>query len=293
MLVRRAALVLGVLLVGLVACIATAVTGAFSTDGPQLAGTMASHVGMLLILWGVAPALRRALVRVDEVPDGTLHAWLGVAVVVPFVVVVTLLVVTPQALHQVLTREWGIVEPLQVALYVCGIWLCRIIIGRLPAGDAARALYKVGALGILVLILEEVDYLGLLALAFQLAGARGGRLGRKHIGGFHDVVDAGTQFFGLVAIAAAGLVVLIVLWILLGRYRAALLREATRVSAVPLALFVVAMLGAQLTDIDDLMLPTFLAIRGVEEALELLAALALDAGLILRLRATYEESVAQ
>jgi hypothetical protein len=288
MLVRRAALMLGVLLVGLVACIATTVTGAFETDGHQLAGTVASHLGMLLALWAVVPDLRRVIPRIDDVADQTLYIWLAIAVAVPFAVVTTVHVVAPHASHQILTREWGIVEPLQVTLHAGGVWLCSLILGALPSGDRARVLYQAGALGIIVLILEEIDYLGLLSLAFELAGARGGRLGRKHIGGFHDVVDAGTQFFGLLVIVAAGAAVLVALWIVLGRYRTALLREATRPSVVPFAVFLVAMLGAQLTDIDDLLLPTFLAIRGLEEALELLAAFALVAGLLLRLRDAHQ-----
>jgi hypothetical protein len=165
MLVRRAALMLGVLLVGLVACIATTVPGAFETDGPQLAGTVASHIGMLLALWSVVPDLRRVITRLNDVDDHTLYTWLAVAVVVPFVVVTALLVVAPHATHQILTREWGIAEPLQVALYAGGVWLCRLIVAALPPGDGTRVLYKVGAVGIVILILEEIDYLGLLALA--------------------------------------------------------------------------------------------------------------------------------
>ncbi len=296
MLVRRAALTLGLLLVGLVAGIAVAVSGAFETDRNQLAGTVASHLGMLLILWGAAPALRRVLTRLDDVADDTLRSMLAIGVVAPTGAVIVLHGVAPRATHQVLTREWGVVEPLQVALYVAAVWLCRAIVRCLPGRDEARALYTAAAILIVVLILEEIDYLGVLALLAELAGARGGRLGRKHIGGLHDVVDAGTQFLGLVVIVAGAIAVLLVVWSLLGRYRAAILREARRPSVVPFAVFVAAMLGAQLTDIDDLLLPPFLPIlpiRVLEESLELMAALALSAGLILRLRAARRESGGQ
>jgi hypothetical protein len=293
MLVRRAALTLGLLLVGLVAGIATSVTGVFETDRDQLAGTLASHLGMLLILWGTAPALRRSLARLDDVADGTLRPALVIGVVAPVVALIGLHVVVPRATHQILTREWGVVEPLQVALYAVAVWLCRAIARGLPARDPGRALYTAGAVVLVVLILEEIDYLGVVALLAELAGARGGRLGRKHVGGLHDVVDAGTQFLGLAVIVAGAIVALLVLWWLLGRSRAALLREMRRGSAVPYVVFVAAMLGAQLTDIDDLLLPSFLTVRVLEESLELLAALALVAGLVLRLRAIRRESCGQ
>jgi hypothetical protein len=293
MLVRRAAVALGLLLVGLVAGIATSGTGVFETDRDQLAGTLASHLGMLLILWGAAPALRRALARLDDVADGTLRPALVIGVVAPVVVMIGLHAVMPRATHQILTREWGVVEPLQVALYAVAVWLCRAIVRGLPAGDRGRALYTAGAVVLVVLILEEIDYLGIVTLLAEVAGARGGRIGRKHIGGLHDVVDAGTQFFGLAVVVAGAIVVLLVLWSLLGRHRAALLREIGRGSAVPYAVFAAAMLGAQVSDIDKFLLPSFLTVRVLEESLELLAALALVAGLTLRLRAIRRESPGQ
>jgi hypothetical protein len=293
MLVRRAAVALGLLLVGLVAGIATSGTGVFETDRDQLAGTLASHLGMLLILWGAAPALRRGLAHLDDVADGTLRAGLVMGVVAPVVAMIGLHAVAPRATHQILTREWGVVEPLQVALYAGAVWLCHAIVRGLPARDQARALYAAGPIVLVVLILEEIDYLGLVTLLAELAGAHGGRLGRKHIGGLHDVVDAGTHVVGLTVIVAGAVVVLVVLWSLLGRHRAALLREIGRGHAVPYVIFVAAMLGAQITDIDKFLLPSFLTVRVLEESLELLAALALVAGLILRLRAIHREARGQ
>ena len=54
---------------------------------------------------------------------------------------------------------------------------------------------------------------------------------------------------------AAAVAVLIVLWSLLGRYRAVARARLTRRSAVPFAVFVLALFVAQLVDIDDQFVP--------------------------------------
>jgi len=145
-----------------------------------------------------------------------------------------------------------------------------------------------------ILILEEIDYLAVLNLFVRAAGAPGGRLGRKHIGGLHDVIDAWTQQAGLWVVAASVVVIvaatLLVLWILLGAYRPALRREATRPSTAVLAVFVAALVIAQIIDIDDEAVLSGVWLLGLlEEPMELTGALALNAALILRLREARRE----
>jgi hypothetical protein len=283
MLIRRAALALGLMLVGLVAFFAVPGNGVFETGRHQLAGTILSHLAMLTLLSGAAPTLRRAVARLDTVPPDRLGLMLAAGVVGPIIAVSGLRFAAPRATHQLLTREWGVVEPLQVALYLTAAWLCLAIRNGLAVGDRARTLYRAGAIAALVFALEETDYLGVLNLLVRAAGAPEGRFGRKHIGGFHDMLDAAAQQVSFPVVPLAELAGLLALWMLFGRFHDALRREALRPSSVPLGIFVVALLAAQVVDIDDQFIPPSLAIRILEETLELVAVLALDAALILRL----------
>ena len=292
---RRAALALGLALVGLVVLFAIPRNGVFETGEYRVFGTILSHLAMLTLLWGAAPALRGAVARLDGVASSALGYALAALIVAPVVVVTLARLAAPRATHQLLTREWGVVEPLQFALYVTALWLCLAIRRELGREDRARAIYRAGAIGTAILLLEEIDYFAVLNLLVIAAGASSGRLGRKHIGGFHDLVDAWTQHTGLLIVAV--IIVLVVLaailaaWILLPDYRVALRHEATRPSAALLALFVAAVLTAQLIDIDDQLLTS----RGrgigmVEEPLELAAALVFNAALLVRLRQAQRES---
>lgn len=284
--IRRAALALGLALVGLAAFFAIPYNGVLETARHRVAGTVLAHLAVLVALWGAAPILRRRVASLDALAAGTLGSMLAVAVVAPLVIVSVLRVAAPYATHQILTREWGLVEPLQVALYVTALALCRAIAASLAAGDGARVLYRAGGVALVIAILEEVDWLGLVSLVAQAMGAPGGRVGRKHIGGLHDLVDALSQSIGIPAFVAAVVAgaVLLTAWGLFGRHGVAVRRELLRRSALPLAVFALGVIGAQAIDIDDRRVRALLAIGLLEESLELAAGVALNAALLLRLR---------
>jgi hypothetical protein len=283
MLMRRAALLLGLLLVALTIVFAIPGNGVFETSGHRVPGTVLSHFAMLMALWGAAPALRGALAGLDGVALVRLRAALAVAIVAPPLALSLLRLVAPSATHQLITREWGVVEPLQVALYACALWLCLAVRRALPRDDRARTIYGAGAIVTGVMILEEIDYLDIVNLLVRVVWSPHGRMGRKHIGGFHDMVDAWSHHAGLLVVVLSALGALIVLWAILGRYHATVRHELTRESAIPLGVFVLALLTAQLVDIDDQFVPSGWRLGLLEEPLELLAGLALNAALILRL----------
>jgi hypothetical protein len=289
---RRAALALGLVLLGLVVIFAVPGNGIFETgeQAHQLLGTLLSHLAVLLLLWSLFPSLRRLVPRLDQVSERALGGMLAASLVAPLAIVIVLGVVAPHATHQLVTREWGVVEPLQVALYAIAVALCRAIRAELGDHDPARAIYGAGAVVAGVFLLEEMDYLGVLNAVVRASGAPGGRIGRKHIGGIHDVLDAGSQVLGLAAVAIGMAVALAALWMLLGRYRAPLRRELARRSAVPLVIYAASLVLAETIDFDDQLLAGLPGVRGMEEPLELTALLALNAALVLRLQGARREA---
>ena len=290
---RRATVALGLLLVAFVILFAIPGNGVFEMSEHRVLGTVLSHLAMLTLLWGAAPALRRGVARLNDVATSTLGCALVVGIVAPVMALTAMRLAAPRTTNQLVTREWGVVEPLQVALYVTALWLCLEVRRHLAGDPHARALYRAGAVVTVILILEEIDYLAVLNLFVRAAGATGGRLGRKHIGGFHDVIDAWTQQAGLGVVAASIVLIvaatLLVVWVLLGPYRPALRREATRPATAVLAVFGAALVIAQIIDIDDEALTAVWPLGLLEEPMELAGALALNAALILRLRDARKE----
>ena len=283
MIIRRAALTLGLLLVGFAALFAVPGNGIFETSRHQALGTVLSHTAMLMALWGAGPTLVGWLDGLEDIDGRTLGWTLALVVAVPTIALSVVRLAAPRITHQLITREWGLVEPLQATLYLTALWLCVFVRRALADDSAARAIYRTGAVIAALLFLEEIDYLGLLTLVVRLAGSPDGRIGRKHIGGLHDVIDAWTHVVGiglvaLVALGAAGLV-----WMRLGRYRAAIVREFRHTSAIPLVVSAVALLLAQIIDLDDSLLSGVWRLGLLEEPLEIGAALALNAALLLRL----------
>jgi hypothetical protein len=284
MTIRRAALTLGLLLVGLAALFAVPGNGIFESGRHQGVGTVLSHTAMLMALWGAGPTLVRWLDGLPDVDGRTLGGALAIIVVVPTVALGVVRLAGPHATHQLVTREWGLLEPLQAALYLTALWLCVFVRRALADDPRARTIYRTGAVIASVLLLEEIDYLGILTLLVRLAGAPEGRIGRKHIGGLHDVVDAWTHYAGIGVVALAALVVAGIVWVRLGHYRAAILRELRHASAIPLTVSAGTLLLAQIIDLDDSLLPRVPRLGLLEEPLEIGAALALNAALLLRLR---------
>jgi hypothetical protein len=290
MTVRRGALALGVALVPLVILFAVPGNGVFETNAHQQVGTVLSHVAVFTLLWGAFPSLRRVVPRLDALSGPALGGVLAGVVVLTVVPIVALGVIAPHATHQVVTREWGIVEPMQAAGYAIALALCRAIRAELAARDPARDVFGAGAIVMGVFLLEEIDYLGLLTVLVQALGAPDGRLGRKHIGGLHDILDAGTQMWGLAVIALLVGLALVAVWMLLGRYRATIVREVASRTAVPLAVYAVTFLLAETIDFDDQLVASLPAVKILEEPMELAAILCLNVALVLRLQTARREA---
>ena len=290
MTVRRGPLGLGLALVGLVILFAIPGNGIVETNDYQLPGTLLSHAAVLIVLWSVFPALRGLVPSLDVISARRLGVLLTVGVVTPLAAIIVLRLAAPTSTPQIITREWGIVEPLQVALYVVALALCRTIRAELAPGDRSREIFGASAVVMGVFVMEETDYLGLLTVLVRASGAPDGRLGRKHIGGLHDILDAGTQVLGLAVIAVAVAIALGILWTLLGRYRAPLLRELSGRSAVPLAIYAATLVLAETIDFDDQLLARLPGVRVLEEPMELAALLCLNAALVLRLQTARREA---
>ena len=171
MTVRRGALALGLVLVGLVALLAVPGNGILETRNHRAAGTVFSHLSMLLVLWSVFPALRGLVPRLDDVSTSRLAAVLAAAVLTPLVTLIVMRLAAPQAAYQLITREWGLVEPLQVALYavalalwslwpIPAVWALLLayglavwIAGALRFGEALARMPGLARAGVLALLL--------------------------------------------------------------------------------------------------------------------------------------------
>jgi hypothetical protein len=246
----------------------------------QTLGIVVSHAAVGLLGLGLTrPAwawLQRRAARGEDLGP-RVWALLGAAAAAQGL----LIIVAPGYARQVITREWGLIEPLQFTTYL-GTAALALAHARRRTGDA-RIVHLTAGAWALIMALEEVDYLGLLSGVASLAGAPRGRLGGRHLGGLHDLLNIahGLGALWLVAIGAAGLLGLgLLAWSLQPARRrrlSAALREIRTGGAGLLGLAAVLMALGELNDIDDRLfagtgLPTG---KFVEEPAELLAALAL------------------
>src|SRR5262249_30691120 len=153
-------------------------------------------------------------------------------------------------------------------------------------GTPDHPVFRLAAIGCILLALEEVDYLGIVRLVARIAGVPGGRIGRHHIGGLHDVInDLGktSLVLGLLAIAAVAPVVLG--WAGSRGLHRVVLREAFSSTSLPLVGTVVFLGISQLADIDHPVLASLLGQYAVvrrmrEEPMELLAVICVNASLL-------------
>jgi hypothetical protein len=245
----------------------------------QLAGTVLAHAAFGLLALGLWPHLLAAMPRLTG-------RRLAVVVLAAGAAMTGLSFAAPRYGHQILTREWGLVEPAQFALYLVLAGLAfRFARAR---EERARRLYRLVGVGGIAMALEEVDYLGVVALVAKLGGASRGRIDGKHVGAFHDFPSVLWDRGLLLPVAA---VVVAVVAILLIRMSPGL-RVVWRESAprLPLVAGAVLMALAQVKDIDDdrFLLP--LVYQGpqvaslLEEPIELLGSLCLAGWLLWKLK---------
>jgi hypothetical protein len=258
-----------------------------------------SHAAAGLLLWGLAPRLRPGIERLRALSATQRLAVVAVAVAVPLGVMAALSVAWPRYAHQLLTREWGLVEPAQFALYLTCAWLAFTTAGLEPPRSREHRLFRLAGWAGVVLALEEIDYLGIVSAVARLVGVPRGRIGGVHVGGLHDVLNLGSHRSAVLPVVVLGLGLAIVLgWAVARGLGPALVREASSATALPLLGTIAFMTVAQLTDIDDRPLAPILDRLGArssaigrlrEEPAELLAVICLTASLALKLAARLDK----
>src|SRR5688500_10300633 len=90
----------------------------------RVAGMVLGDAGLVLLAVGLAPRLARWLPAAAAIDARRLAAVLGLAVLGLGALMVALSAAWPDYAHQLLTREWGLVEPLQFVLYLVAARLC-------------------------------------------------------------------------------------------------------------------------------------------------------------------------
>jgi hypothetical protein len=286
--VHRAALIAGL------ACLAAVL---FVVDVPGLldvrrnrsAAAVFSHLTMMLIAFGLSPRFPGWVARAAALSPRQ-RAWgLAAALVGPLLVIFAGLLAFPTYGHEVFTREWGIVEPLQFVGWLTAAWLALERARVRGPGSPDLPAFRMAAAGCILLALEEVDYLGIVTLVARLAGVPGGRISRHHIGGLHDVInDLGKTSLLLGVLALAAVAALVLAWAMSQGLHRVVLREIFSTTSLPLVGTVVFLGISQLADIDHPVLAPLLGQFAIvrrmrEEPMELLAVICVNASLIAKL----------
>ena len=264
----------------------------------RVAGMVLGHLGLLLLAMGVAPTLARALPAVAAMDGPRLAAMLAIPVVAFAFAMVALAAAWPSYAHQLLTREWGLIEPLQFVLYLVAARLCFAMAHRSGTRLASMRFYRLGGWTFRLFALEEIDYLGVPSSVARLAGVEGSRVGHSYVGALHDAFNVAAQYgFVWIPVLVVGLVAAVALWWVSGG-RAGSVREMISWRMLP-ALGGASLLGlAQAKDVHDAPFGFWGRSRLLddllEEPVEVLAILALNITLVLEVvRREQHSSVAR
>jgi hypothetical protein len=286
--VHRAAVIAGVVCLAAVLFVVD-VPGLLDVRRNRSAAAVFSHVTLTVLAFGLSPRFPGWVARAASLSSRQRVWALMAALVGPLAVIFTGLLMFPSYGHEVFTREWGIVEPLQFVLWLTATWLA-LERGRLGGpGTPDQPAFRLAAVGCVLLALEEVDYLGIVTLVARLAGVPGGRINRHHIGGLHDVInDLGKISLLLGVLALAAVAALVLAWARSQGLHRVVLREIFSSTSLPLVGTVVFLGISQLADIDHPILAPLLGQFAVvrrmrEEPLELLAVICVNASLIAKL----------
>ena len=252
----------------------------------RVAGMVLGHSGLVLLAIGLAPMLWRALPAAATVDARRLALLLAIPVVGIGAAMVALAVAWPSYAHQLLTREWGLVEPLQFVLHLVAARLCFAMAHRSVARLSALRLYRLGGWVFRLFALEEIDYVGVPSSLARLAGVEGSRVGHSYVGALHDTLNVAAHY-GLVwvAVLVIALAGLAAFWWISGG-RAAAVRDMLSWRLLPAAAGVGLMALAQAKDVHDAPVDSpgsRLVNNLLEEPVELLAILALNMTLVLEL----------
>ena len=284
---RRAALVAGSVLTAVILLFNIPGNPFFELRDHRVAGMVLGHTGLVLVAIGVAPTFTRWLPAAAAMDSRHLAALLGAGVVAVGGVLAALAAAWPDYGHQILTREWGIVEPLQFMLYLVAARLCFAMAHRSVARLASMRVYRLGGWVFRLFALEEIDYLGVPSSLARLAGVEGSRVGQSYVGALHDAFNVAAQYgFIWIPLAVIGLAALAALWWVSGG-RAATVRDMLSWRLLP-AVAGVSLLGvAQAKDVHDAPFGFWgrsrLLDHLLEEPLELVAVLAVNVTLVLEL----------
>jgi hypothetical protein len=283
----RLALIAGVLCFGTV--LVLNLPGVADVRRYRSLASVFSHLALALIAFGLSPRFRGWVKRAAALSSGRQVLYLIYALAGPLLVMITVLAVAPSYGHELFTREWGIVEPLQFVLWLTAAWLAFERARYAGRGTADGRVFRLGAWVCILLAIEEVDYLGIVSLVARVAGVPGGRIGGHHLGGLHDIVNELGKTSLLLGLFSIGLVVVLVLmWCVSRGLHRVVIREMLSPTSWPLVGTVAFMAIAQLADIDHPVLRVLLGDVIVvqklrEEPMELLSVICANASLIAKL----------
>lgn len=291
---HRLALIAGVVCLGVI--LVMNVPGVVAVRQFRSPASVLSHVAMALIAWGLSPRFPGWVARVAALSSRQRRLGLACALIGPVIVIVAVLAVAPRYGHDLFTREWGIVEPLQFVLWLTAAWLAFERARCDPRGSADDRGFRLVGWGCVLLAAEEVDYLGVVSLIARLAGVPGGRIAGHHIGGFHDVLnELGKASLVLGVLAVVVMAGLAVGWVISRGLHLVAIREVLSPTSLPLVGTVAFLALAQLADIDHPILETLwgqvTVVRKLrEEPIELLAVICMNASLLAKLASRRYES---
>jgi hypothetical protein len=284
---HRLALIAGVLCLG--AVLVLNVPGVADLRRYRSPAMAFSHLAMALIAFGLSLHFRGWVMRAAALSSRQRVLYLAGALVGPLIVMVPVLAVAPSYGHELFTREWGIVEPLQFVLWLTAAWLAFERARSAGRGTADHRVFRLGGMACILLAMEEIDYLGIVPLLAKAAGVPRGRIGGQHIGGLHDVVNALGKTSLLLGVLAIGMgAALVLVWSISRGLHRVVVRETLSVTALPLVGGVVFMAIAQLADIDHPALQVLLGHVALvqdlrEEPMELLAVVCVNASFLAKL----------
>jgi hypothetical protein len=253
----------------------------------RVAGMLLGHTAVVLLAVGLTPAASRLLRAAAAMDARRLALLLVGAVMSGAAAMVVLAVAWPDYAHQLLTREWGLIEPLQFVLYLVAARLCFGIAHRSAGRRATLRLYRLGGWVFRLFALEEIDYLGVPSSLARLVGVEGSRIGGSYVGALHDGFNVAAQYgFVWIPLLALGLGAIAASWWISGG-RAATVRDMVSWRLLP-AVTGAALMGlAQAKDIHDEHFAATARSRLfddlLEEPLELVAVLAVNSTLVLEL----------
>ena len=250
----------------------------------QAVGHVFSHTAVALTLVGLWPRLLAGWRRPAPIDRRRFATRLAGIVIGLAGTAALLTLLAPRAMHNLLTREWGLAEALQFSAYGVGALICREAARTIRPDHPRRPLYRVGILVLVVLMLEEIDYLGLGAALMSLFGAVRGRIDGTYVGTLHDLLNLAVAHSVLALVPFVVFLALALPW--LRRHGPMLLAELRSGTSAPLLPAIVFMALAQADDIFGF--PGFRIggdgpVVAFEEPLELLALVCLNASLILKL----------